>query len=107
MISMLTRRGPGNVSRVLAVVMKNGQYGYIDAGGKVAIDFQFSNARNFSEGLAPIANAHNLWGYIDNKGRTIISPQYDFADSFNNGEAYVIKDSKTFYIDKQNKVLHP
>jgi hypothetical protein len=89
-----------------AAVMKNGHYGYIDASGKVVIDFQFNNARDFSEGLAPIANARNQWGYIDNKGQTIISPQYDFADSFNKGEAYVMKDSKTFYIDRQNKILH-
>ena len=44
--------------------------------------------------------------YIDDNGKTVITPQYDFADSFNHGEAYVIKDSKTFYIDKQNKVVH-
>lgn len=89
-----------------AAVMKNGHYGYIDMQGKVVIDFQFSNARDFSEGLAPIANSHNLWGYVDGKGKTVISPQYDFADSFNNGVASVMKDNKTFYIDKENKVLH-
>ena len=73
--------------------------------GKVAIDFQYSNARDFSEGLAPISNSHNLWGYVDAKGKTVINPQYDFADSFTNGEASVMKDNKTFYIDKENKVV--
>jgi hypothetical protein len=90
----------------IAAVMKNGQYGYIDFTGKVLIDFQFMNARSFSEGLAPVSNAKNLWGYIDDKGKMVINPQYDFADSFGNGEARVMKGDKVFYIDKDNKVLH-
>jgi len=90
----------------LAAVMRNGHYGYIDMRGKVAIDFQYSNARDFSEGLAPIANSHNQWGYVDASGKTVINPQYDFADSFTNGEASVMKGNKTFYIDKENKVVH-
>jgi hypothetical protein len=95
-----------NFHQGYAAVGKSGRYGYIDVTGDIVIEFQYSNARDFSEGLAPIANAHNLWGYIDNKGKTVINPQYNFADSFNNGEAYVMKDNKSFYIDKENKVLH-
>jgi hypothetical protein len=89
-----------------SAVAKNNLYGYINTSGKVVIPFQFSNARSFSEGLAPAANAKGYWGYIDTKGEWIIKPAYDFTDNFENGEARVIKGDKSFYIDKQNKVIH-
>jgi hypothetical protein len=56
----------------------------------VVIEFQFSYARSFSEGLAPVSNTRNLWGFIDDKGKISITPQYNFADSFENGEARVM-----------------
>ena len=90
----------------LAAASKNNHYGFINTKGEVAIPFEFSNAHGFSEGLAPAANVKGYWGYIDTKGIWVIKPMYDFTDSFINGEARVIKDSKVFYIDKKNKVLH-
>jgi len=89
-----------------APVSLNNLYGYINTSGKVVIPIEFSNARCFSEGLAPAANSKNFWGYIDKKGNWVISPVYEFTDDFENGEARVMKDQKTFYIDKQNKKVH-
>lgn len=93
-------------SNGMAAVAKNNHYGYINTTGEVVIPFEFSNARSFSDGLAPASNAKGGWGYIDNKGIWVIKPAYDFTDSFENGEARVIKGEKTFYIDKQNKMVH-
>jgi len=89
----------------LAAVGKNGLYGYINTSGIMVIPFQFNSAHNFSEGFAPASNAKGFWGYIDRKGNWAISPVYDYTVSFTNGEARVIKNSKVFYIDKNNKVL--
>ncbi|MFT4155089.1 WG repeat-containing protein [Parafilimonas sp.] len=90
----------------LAAVMKNGRYGYIDIKGNTVIDFRFSNARTFADGLAPASDEKGLWGYINGKGDFIISPEYNFADSFDNNEARVIKGSSVYFIDKNNKKLH-
>lgn len=90
----------------LAAVAKNNLYGYINVSGQVVIPFQYSNARSFSEGLAPAANAKGYWGFIDTKGEWAVKPFYDFTGEFENGEARVMKGDKTFYIDRQNKVLH-
>ncbi|KAA9037185.1 WG repeat-containing protein [Ginsengibacter hankyongi] len=95
-----------NFSNGMAAVAQNGKYGYINTSGKVVIPFEFSNAHPFSEGLAPAANMKGLWGYIDNAGTWIINPMYDYTDSFINGEARVMKDSKVFYVDKKNTMLH-
>jgi hypothetical protein len=93
-------------SEGMAAVAKNNMYGFINTSGKVIIGFEYSNARFFSEGLAPAANANGFWGYIDKKGNWIINPVYEFTDDFENGEARVMKDQKTFYINKENKKLH-
>lgn len=92
----------------LAPVAKNGLYGYINMAGQlvIAFAFAFTNAHNFTEGLAPASNTKRLWGYVDAKGNWVIAPVYDYTECFANGEARVNKNSKTFYIDKRNNVLH-
>jgi hypothetical protein len=95
-----------NFSHGLAPAEKNNRYGYINTAGEVVIPFQFTNARCFSEDLCPVSNGKGFWGYIDKKANWVINPVYDFTDSFENGEARVMKDSKVFYIDRRNKVLH-
>ena len=89
----------------LAVVSKDGLYGFINHRGNIVISCQFENARNFSEGLAPVTNAKGFWGYIDKNGNWVIKAQYDYADSFVNEEARIIKGSKVFYINKDNKII--
>lgn len=90
----------------MAAVSKGGLYGYINKTGTIIIPLAFSNARNFTEGLAPAANAKGFWGYIDEKGNWVIKPVYDFTDNFEKGEARVMKGQKIMYIDKDNKLLH-
>ena len=95
-----------NFSHGMAAVSQNGKYGYINTSGKIVIPFEFSNAHPFSEGLAPAANLKGLWGYIDNTGSWVITPMYDYTDNFINGEARVMKDSKEFYINIKNIMVH-
>lgn len=62
----------------------------------------------FYDGMAVVkkkntAEGKEKYGYIDYKGKTIIPMVYDEANSFINGYAKVIKDDKTFYIDKLNR----
>ena len=64
------------------------KYGYIDAGGWVAISPQFQVARPFSEGLAAVC-LENRWGFIDKTGKFVISPQFLSAESFSDGLAWV------------------
>jgi hypothetical protein len=90
----------------LASVSRNKLYGYINTSGQVVITIHFTNAHNFSEGLAPAESDNGLWGYIDTKGNWVITPMYAYADIFTNGEARVMKDEKLIYIDKKNNKLH-
>ena len=90
----------------MAAVLKDGLYGFINTTGTIIIPPGFYNARSFTEGLAPVANAKGFWGYIDDNGSWVIKPTYDFTDTFEKGEARVMKGKKIMYINRENKVLH-
>jgi hypothetical protein len=61
---------PPQFSRGLAAVYLKGKYGYIDRQGKLVIPARYEAARDFSEGLAPIATGSRLVA-IDKTGKVI------------------------------------
>lgn len=65
------------------------RYGYIDLRGEPMIPFQFSDACNFSEGLAAAAvnDPPTQYGYIDRHGNWMIAPQFTLAGEFHQGLA--------------------
>lgn len=64
---------------------------------------------DFSEGLAPYWNGliteESGCGYINKKGKTVISFKYDYAFSFCDGLACVMKNGKSYMIDKKGKTI--
>lgn len=64
------------------------QYGFVDKTGKIVIDFQFEDAKDFSDGLA-VVKVNGKYGYIDKSGKMVIEPQFDYANSFKNGFALI------------------
>src|SRR5208282_2047334 len=63
---------------------KDRRWGYIDSTGKLAINFQFEEVADFSEGLAAVKTG-NRWGFIDEDGKFVINPQFDEVDRFAEG----------------------
>ena len=73
---------------------KPNSWGYLDPKGNFAIEPQFEQASEFSEGLAAAIGLKGPpWdrGYIDHTGKFIIAPQFDTARPFSNGRAVVMK----------------
>ena len=54
----------------LALVKKDGKFGYIDKNGNVAIDFKFDYGSDFNEDLAAVAIEDKFF-YIDKNGENI------------------------------------
>lgn len=80
-------------------------YGYIDTKGNWVIKPQFTNAGNFSEGLAAASSDFGKSGYINKTGKFVIPPKYDYASEFQFGFAYVkINMFGGVYLDKNGKV---
>lgn len=83
---------PGSYSNGLLKVDKNagwgsdGECGFMAGDGSMAVQPQYVEALDFSEGLAAV-RIEDKWGYIDTKGNQVIEPQYDKAGGFSEGLA--------------------
>ena len=95
---------PGHLG---ASLWRGGNWGYIDAAGKMAIPARFQEASDFHEGLARVGNA-----FIDSSGQEVIPATSDFAvvSDFSEGIAVVSRytgddGSKFGYINKQGAYL--
>jgi WG repeat protein len=75
-------------SRILFPVNVAGKAGFIDHAGKLAIEPQFDEARDFAEGLAAV-RINITWGYIDAAGKVVIPLQFATAADFSEGFALV------------------
>lgn len=115
----------------LAMVRRNGKFGYIDQNGKEVIRPQYDFAYPFSEGLAKVEK-NGKYGFIDSKGRLAVDFQfkdfeiqikeidptqpskptfrngyYDATGFFNKGYAVVSKGNKMGIIDQEGNVVVP
>ena len=81
---------------------KDARWGYIDSTGKLAINFQFEEVEDFSEGLAAVKTG-NRWGFIDEEGKFVINPQFDEVGGFAEGLVAVSAGRQWGYIDKSGK----
>lgn len=75
--------------------------GFIDKTGKIVIPRIYSDAGDYSEGLAPVQSPDTkLWGYIDSTGKLMLPMEYESATPFSENLAYVEKGGAGGYIDK-------
>ncbi|MFA6014586.1 MAG: WG repeat-containing protein [Gallionellaceae bacterium] len=56
----------------------HGKWGFKDKTGKLVIPYQYDDARDFSEGLAPVYINQEI-GFIDRTGKVVIKPNPEFA----------------------------
>jgi len=74
-------------------------YGFINTKGKAIAGSGYSQARRFSDGLAPVQGG-SKWGFVDRSGKMVIKDRFEDAWYFTEGLASVKVDGKYGYIDK-------
>jgi hypothetical protein len=85
--------------------------GYLNKKGTWAIEPQFSEGQDFSEGLAAVNTGGNCgmggrWGYVDKDGRLAIPAKFTWAAAFHQGRACVGNATgKEQVIDRNGSVL--
>jgi len=88
----------------LALVKKDGKWGYIDKNRHVKIPLIYDSANNFTDKIAKVKK-NNLWGYINTSGKEIVPVDYYFCGEISNGIIAVGKGGKYGFIDRNgNKV---
>ncbi len=76
------------------------KFGYLDTNGKEIIEPVFSQATDFSDGMAGVLKGR--WGFVDKSGKLVIPHKYRTMLPFSDGKAVV--DDNTI-IDKTGKQL--
>lgn len=96
------RELPGSRETDDGGVLLDWRRGYLDLNGTVAIPIDFSEAGEFSEGVAPVANwrqrprvssGGGRFGFIDQRGCLAIDFRFDWAFPFKDGLA-IVKDKQ-------------
>lgn len=78
--------------------------GFVNEAGKEIIKAIYEDAKDFSEGLAPV-KLDGKWGFIDKAGQVVIPFQYSDVSTFREGYAFTCKAGEDCkYIDKSGKV---
>ncbi len=90
----------------LALVHKNGLYGYIDKLGNLIIDFQYNEGRKFKDGIAVVVDTNNKYGAIDIRNNVIFEFIYDDIEHYHN-DLYLVKSNGKFGIlnSRNHKIL--
>lgn len=102
----------GSIERIfpetegLRGIKRNGQYGFIDAQGRLRIANRYEGIEPFSEQLAA-ARIRGRWGFISHEDKIVIQPVYDEVSAFKNGVSIVKLKGMYGLIDKTGKVLLP
>lgn len=88
----------------IAVMFKNGQFGYISSSGKVISEPQWDDADRFSHGFGRVKK-DGKYGFVNKSGKVISEPQWDAAVNFYRGYAGVRKGSMSGIIDENGQVV--
>jgi hypothetical protein len=101
----------------LYAVVVNNKWGYINSAANMVIEPRFSEAEDFSEGLAAVAMydtdektgavTKERWGFIDEAGKIVINLAYDKVEVFSEGRAVVMKDGMYGYINRSGEEVIP
>jgi WG containing repeat len=91
-------------------VRLNGQFGYMNRTGKIAVTPQFQRAWDFHNGMARVDSATDGHGIIDAVGKVTFLRQFSWIGDFSEGLAQVVAadaSAKAGYIDASGALVIP
>lgn len=84
---------------------ERGNYGFINNKFELVVQYKYSTARSFKDGLAAVSDNEMKWGFINTELEELVPIQYDEVSDFYKGFAKVRKNEAEFFIDiKGNEI---
>ncbi|PWT79589.1 MAG: hypothetical protein C5B58_13170 [Acidobacteria bacterium] len=80
------------------------KFSYIDKKGNLVTKARFDDARDFSEGLAPV-RIGALWAFIDKTGSMVIPPRFEDAEPFHSGLSRIRVHELYGYADQAGNIV--
>jgi hypothetical protein len=95
-------------SEGIALVKRDGKYGFIDKTGREVIPCKYVSAQVFSGDFSKVSN-NGKYGIIDKTGREIVPCSYktDEISQFSNGLCAISRNSKWGFVDTTGKEVIP
>lgn len=94
-------------SEGLARVKLDGKYGYINLSKREVIEVKYTDAHDFSNGLAAVSENGKTWGYINSSGKKVIDFKLDDVKDFDTKYACAKKNGKWGIVDKYGNTVVP
>lgn len=82
-------KAPECADGYIAVANEDGKWGFADRTGNLVIDYQYDDAKSFSDHLAAVKQGDE-WVYISESGAVVIDNVFYDAQPFHNGIATVV-----------------
>lgn len=79
--------------------------GIVDHSGKIIVEPQYKEIKDFSENISAVKNFDDKIGFINLAGEEIVKPQYDGFVRFINGFSEVEIGNKTGIVNKEGKLV--
>jgi hypothetical protein len=99
---MITNSSDGHT---FGIAYKDGNFGYINPAGELVIDFKYTSAAEFSQGLALVSIGQHF-SYINTQGKIVSSHHYEFGETIYQSIARVKRNGKYGIInDRGTEVL--
>ena len=96
---------PPNEEMIRVFDTRTQRFGYHNLLGDPCIRYRYTQARDFSEGLAAVQDGKSqLWGFIDSRGKWVIEPRFEEAYSFSQGKAVVKGLARWAYANKNGNI---
>lgn len=76
-----------------AAVKKGSKWGYVNTDGKLAIKYQYEDARSFANGAAGY-KSQGAWGLINQNNEIILAPMFDDIKMMNSDGILIIKNEE-------------
>jgi hypothetical protein len=83
----------------LAAAKRKDKWGYIDEKQKLQIQYIYTDADDFTDGIAKVTDKRGKIGFVNKNGKTAIDFLFDETGIFKNGLCSVVIDEKIGFID--------